>query len=70
MSINNTVIYYEDGLLNNYRELNIKDIDIYIYIYIYIYILYADMLYVYIYMLYRIGNFYIFSMSFIVIHTI
>ena len=32
MSINNTVIYYEDGLLNNYRELNIKDIDIYIYI--------------------------------------
>ena len=39
MSINNTVIYYEDGLLNNYRELNIKDIDIYIYIYIYIYII-------------------------------
>ena len=34
MSINNTVIYYEDGLLNKYRELNIKDIDIYIYIYI------------------------------------
>ena len=64
MSINNTVIYYEDGLLNNYRELNIKDIDIYIYI------LYADMLYVYIYMLYRIDNFYIFSMSFIVIHII
>ena len=64
MSINNTVIYYEDDLLNNYRELNIKDIDIYIYI------LYADMLYVYIYMLYRIGNFYIFSMSFIVIHII
>ena len=66
MSINNTVIYYEDGLLNKYRELNIKDIDIYIYIYI----LYADMLYVCIYMLYRIGNFYIFSMSFIVIHII
>ena len=49
MSINNTVIYYEDGLLNNYRELNIKDIDIYIYIYymlicyMYTYICYIEL---------------------------
>ena len=47
MSINNTVIYYEDGLLNNYRELNIKDIDIYIYYmlicYIYTYICYIEL---------------------------